>query len=395
MKNAERWLLPDGIEEVLPSDAARIERLRRRQIDHFEQWGYQLVVPPVLEFTDSLLASTGSDLDLLTLKVTDQLSGKMMGLRPDMTTQAARMDAHSVSHKATSRLCYAGHVIHAKPLSLLANRTPLHAGVELFGESSIEGDIEVLSLLLSALSAEHAAPVTLSLGHVAICRSIVELANLSHDQADAFFGLLQAKAMSDIHAWLDANVSDHNIRQWLSSLPDLHGGIDCLSRAREQIGGASPQVVQALDELVLLFKRLHSRFPSVNIHFDLSELRGYHYHTGIVFSAFTRGFADALAHGGRYDDIGEAFGRARAATGFSLNLTALFKAGKVPELGQPEAIYVLCDGTEAQWHALSSLRNQGETVIVDYGSDALIKARCNRELVNTSSSYQVELLDTE
>ncbi len=395
MKNAKRWLLPDGVEEVLPNDAKRIEHLRRRMIDQFERWGYQLVIPPVLEFTDSLLSGVGSDLDPITLKVTDQLSGKMMGLRPDMTPQAARMDAHSISHKATSRLCYAGHVMHARPASLLANRTPLHAGVELFGEASLAGDIEVTSLLLACLEQESNQPLTLALGHVAIYKHLIEGAALASGQQAELFELLQAKSMTDLGAWLETHIQDLQIRQWLSVLPKLCGDQQCLQDAREQLKAAPQKVLEAIDELSQFSEVIAKRYPAVNYYFDLSELRGYHYHTGIVFSAFGENFSDALANGGRYDHIGKAFGRSRPATGFSLNLSALIKAERVQEPAPISAIYALLDHSDAQWAAIKELRASGQVVITDFGHDALIKQRCDQELIASGQHYHVQPLETE
>ena len=392
MKNAKRWLLPDGVEEVLPNDAQVIEQARRRMVDHFERWGYQLVIPPVLEFTDSLLSGVGSDLDWLTLKVTDQLSGRMMGLRADITPQAARMDAHSISHKETSRLCYASHVIHARPASLLANRTPLHAGVELFGEQRLVGDIEVISLLLASLLAERSEPLTLALGHVAVYKSLITGASVSASQEAELFELLQAKAMTDITAWVEANITDVQYRQWLLALPKLCGSQVVLSEASALFKGAPDAVLDAIDQLDQVASVISARFPDVSLYFDFSELRGYHYHTGIVFSAFVEGFAGPLANGGRYDHIGEAFGRARPATGFSINLSALVKANRVQSPAVVQAIYARYQDDERQWSTIMQLRNQGETVIVDYGQSEISKERCDRALVYEDNLYQVKAL---
>ncbi len=389
--NVNRWQLPDGVEEVLPAEAQSVEQLRRRLLDLYSSWGYELIMSPLIEFTDSLLSGVGGDLNLLTVKVTDQLSGKLMGLRADMTPQAARIDAHSYVKSGPSRLCYADHVLHAKPKSPLAVRTPLQAGVELFGEASLDADIEVITLLLASLEQINVPKVTLALGHVGICRALLESLNLSGDEEAVFFDLLQAKDVAEIERWASSSFDSEQTINWLTTLPTLCGGIDTLATACEQLDDAPAEVEAAIDELRAVSDVITERYPEINVYFDLSELRGYHYHTGLVFAAFAEGFGDAIANGGRYDHIGEAFGRARPATGFSLNVTSVLS---LLTLSQPaNGIYAPSSTDAKQWQAIQALRAQGERVVSGLSqAPNFTELRCNRELVSTGDEYIVKAL---
>lgn len=389
--NVNRWLLPDGVEEVLPAEAQSVEQLRRRLLDLYASWGYELIMPPLLEFTDSLLSGLGSDLDLLTVKVVDQLSGKLMGLRADMTPQAARIDAHSYVNVGPSRLCYADHVLHAKPKSPLAVRTPLHAGVELFGEASLDADIEVISLLLASLAQINVPKVTFALGHVGICRALLESLSLSAAEESVFFVLLQAKDTAEIRRWASENFESAQTINWLTTLPTLCGGVEALANACEQLQDAPAEVEAAIDELRVVAGVMTERYPGINIYFDLSELRGYHYHTGLVFAAFAEGVGDAIANGGRYDHIGEAFGRARPATGFSLNITSVLP---LLSLTQPsDGIYAPPSTDAKQWQAIQLLRTKGERVVSGLSQvPAFTELRCDRQLALVGNAYIVQAL---
>ena len=384
------WLLPDGVEEILPDDAQALEGLRRSLLDLYASWGYELVMPPLLEFTDSLLTGVSNDLHLLTLKVTDQLSGQLMGLRADITPQVARIDAHSYMKSGPNRLCYADHVLHAKPKSPLAVRTPLQVGVELFGESGLDADIEVISLLLSSLETMGVERVTLDLGHVGICRALLDSVELSNEQQSAFFALLQSKDNVELDQWLNSNVSDQEMAGYLSLLPRLCGDQSVLQRAREQFASAPAEVLAAIDELEGIADVITLRYPEINIYFDLGEFRGYQYHTGIVFAAYAEGFGDAIANGGRYDHIGEAFGCARPATGFGLNLTSVLSLLNlsVPASG----IYAPATDDPAQWQVVLDLRTKGETVVCGLSSEQpnYAELRCDRLLVLENGQYQVK-----
>ena len=392
--SAKHWLLPDGIEEILPANAQAVEILRRRLLDLYVSWGYDLVIPPLLEFTDSLLSGVGSDLNLLTLKVMDQLSGELMGLRADITPQAARIDAHSYVKSGPSRLCYADYVIHAKPKSPLAVRTPLQVGVELFGEPKLDADLEVISLLLASLDSIDVPQVTLDLGHVDICRSLAKALSLTSSQQTEFFDLLQTKDIAQIQHW-SQSLNSAKASSWLPLLPTLCGDRHILTEARGVLAGAPAEVFVALDQLDEAYQIVSSRCPQVNIYFDLSELRGYHYHTGIVFAAYTDGFGDAIANGGRYDDIGEVFGRARPATGFAINLTSVLSLLSLDE--SVGGIYAPWSPDsplgEAQWEAIQALRNQGERVVCGLSQPPNFdELRCDRQLVFDGGRYQVKPL---
>lgn len=389
--NVNRWLLPDGVEEVLPAEAQSVEQLRRRLLDLYASWGYELIMPPLIEFTDSLLSGVGGDLDLLTVKVVDQLSGRLMGLRADMTPQAARIDAHSYVKSGPSRLCYADHVLHAKPKSPLAVRTPLQAGVELFGEASLDADIEVISLLLASLAQINVPKVTLALGHVGIYRALLESLALSATEESIFFDLLEAKDVAEIKRWASENFESAQTINWLTTLPTLCGGIDTLVGACEQLQDAPAEVEAAIDELRAVSDVITERYPEINLYFDLSELRGYHYHTGLVFAAFAEGFGDAIANGGRYDHIGEAFGRARPATGFGLNVTSVLS---LLSLTQPSnGIYAPSSTDAKQWQAIQALREGGARVVSGLSqAPDFTELRCDRELVLIDKKYIVQAL---
>jgi ATP phosphoribosyltransferase regulatory subunit len=389
--NVNRWLLPDGVEEVLPAEAQSVDQLRRRLLDLYASWGYELIMPPLIEFTDSLLSGVGGDLDLLTVKVVDQLSGRLMGLRADMTPQAARIDAHSYVKSGPSRLCYADHVFHAKPKSPLAVRTPLQAGVELFGESSLDADIEVISLLLASLAKINVPKVTLALGHVGIYRALLESLELGAADESMFFDLLEAKDVAEIKRWASENFESAQTINWLTTLPTLCGGLDTLVDACEQLHDAPAEVEAAIDELRAVSDVITERYPEINLYFDLSELRGYHYHTGLVFAAFAEGFGDAIANGGRYDHIGEAFGRARPATGFGLNVTSVLS---LLSLTQPSnGIYAPSSTDAKQWQAIQALREGGARVVSGLSQTPdFTELRCDRELVLIDKKYIVQAL---
>lgn len=393
--SVNRWLLPDGVEEILPADAQGVEKLRRDLLDLYASWGYELVMPPVMEFTDSLFGGVGGDIELLTLKVTDQISGRLMGLRADMTPQAARIDAHSYVKNGPNRLCYADHVFHAKPKSPLAVRTPLQAGIELFGEAGLDADIEVISLLLASLEKVAVPKVTLDLGHIGIGGAFLESLALTDEQQADYFERLQSKDTAAIRQWASDTFADQGddspAGRWLELLPSLCGGAEVLQQAREQLQDAPSEVFAAIDELEEIHTVIHARYPEINVYFDLGEFRGYRYHTGIVFAAYAEGFGNAIANGGRYDHIGDVFGRARPATGFGLNLTS---ALSVLRLSVPIAgIYAPASNDMQQWQVIQDLREQGERVVCGLSqAPDFAELRCDRQLVLESGDYIVKPL---
>ena len=390
--SVDQWLLPDGIGEILPAEAQGVEQLRRRLLDLYASWGYEMIMPPLLEFTESLLSGVGADLSLMTLKVTDQLSGRLMGLRADITPQAARIDAHSHVRNGVSRLCYADHVLHAKPKTPLAVRTPMQAGVELFGEAGLDADLEVISLLLASLNAIDIKDTTLDLGHVGVFRALIDVAGINKEQRKELLALLQQKDAVDIRQWAQKHIADPHCARWFNELAQLRGGVDMLAQAQERLKGAPDEVFAAIDELNATAELIRSRYPEVNIYLDLSELRGYQYHTGIVFAAFVEGIGDAIANGGRYDHIGETFGRARPATGFGLNLTAVLPLLNLPE--QAAGIYAPASTDAAQWQAIDDLRANGERVVCGLSNQTpdFNELNCDRQLVLQDGAYQLVTL---
>lgn len=383
MTYADRWLLPDGIEEILPEQAKPIEYLRRQLLDLYSAWGYDQVIPPMLEYTDSLLIGLGRDVDLLTFKVTDQLTGRTLGVRADITPQAARIDAHSMTMSGANRMCYAGHVVHTRPKHPLATRTPIQVGLEFFGEAGLLADLEVVSLLLESLKLANLPVQHIDLGHVGIYRALAAKAGLSKEQEDTFFEMLQRKAMTEIRSWVAANIAETSCAERLLALPNLAGDLGVLAKARELFAGL-PDAVAAVDQLQALAEVITQRYPTAELYFDLGEVRGYHYLTGIVFAAFAPGYGNPIASGGRYDHIGEVFGRARPATGFALDVSAISKLGLLPAL-DTSVIAVIDNSDPAQWQAVQALRAQGERVV--YATSACKQAK--RELRLVDGNYQV------
>ncbi len=383
MTIADRWLLPDGVEELLPKDAAKVEHLRRQLLDLYASWGYELVIPPLLEYTESLLVGLGSDIDLQTFRVTDQLTGRMMGLRADITPQAARIDAHSLGRDGVTRLCYAGSVLHTRPKSPLASRSPIQLGAELYGDSSTDSDLEIISLMLQTLTVAGVQNLTLDLGHVGIYSAVVS--GLDDATEQRYFSILQRKAAAELQSLLGELPLDDKIKQALAALNELHGDASVLDRGRDALK-AYPRAVAAIDALQQLANDVQARFPGVALYFDLAELRGYHYHTGAVFSALSSDCDRALASGGRYDDIGRVFGRARPATGFSIDLKALLAL--LPDTEACASILAPNSKDAQLWHAVQALRAEGEKVVFALPGDTQVPA-CTRELVFQDGEWQV------
>ena len=315
-----KWVLPEYIEDILPAEAMRIEGLRRKILDLFFSSRYELVMPPLLEYVDSLLTGTGHDLELRTFKVVDQLSGRMMGVRADITPQVARIDAHLLNRKGVTRLCYCGSVLHTRPQAPGATREPLQIGAEIYGAAGVEADVEMLELLCKALELAGVRKGRIDIGHVAVFRAIAHDAEVSAEDEAALFEALQRKdvpALKELSKKLPART-----REALLLLPSLYGGAEILDDAEKRLPKID-EVKRALATLRKLAKAC--KFPAS---FDLAELRGYNYHSGVVFDAYCDGVAGAVARGGRYDEVGKAFGRARAATGFSIDLRTLAGVAK-------------------------------------------------------------------
>lgn len=388
MATLERWLLPDGIEEVLPPLAAQVEQSRRQVLDLFAGWGYEFVVTPHIEFLDSLLTGVGRELALRTFSVTDPLSGQLMGFRADITPQVARMDAHSLRREGPSRLCYAGSVVHARPRALSTSRSPIQLGAELFGDASPAADIEIISLMLETLQHARIEQLHLDLGHVGVFRGLAQAAGLDAETEEKLFAALQRKAVTDV-AELTAGLPAE-LAGMLKALCSLCGGYEVLEQARKVLDGAPHAVRAALDELQQVADMLIQRYPQIPVYFDLSELRGYNYHTGVVFAAFVPGVGHSIAQGGRYDDIGAVFGRSRPATGFSTDLKTLVSLGQPAGQPQASAIWAPASADTGLWQAVCQLRAQGETVIhalSGQDSSHAAGAGCNRQLVQAGGQW--------
>ena len=362
MNNAH-WLLPEGIDELLPPKALQLERIRRDLLDLFDSWGYDLVQPPIIEYLESLLTGTGGDLDLRTFKLTDQITGRTLGIRADITPQAARIDAHQLRREAPTRLCYVGTVLNTRNDDFAGSRSPLQIGAELYGHSGVESDHEILCLMLKALERAGIDNVYLDLGHVGIFRALAQESGLDKQQELALFDALQRKAVPEIEALLDGCELEDDARRRLASLASLSGD-DALERARKSLAGAGAEVQSALEQLERLAALLVERRPDVPVHFDLAELRGYHYHTGVVFAAFVSGLGQEIARGGRYDDIGKLFGRARPACGFSADLKMLMRLGSAKNLTDTTGIFAPAENDSALRQRVEELRAEGRRVVI-------------------------------
>ncbi|NMM28840.1 MAG: ATP phosphoribosyltransferase regulatory subunit [Glaciimonas sp.] len=348
------WLLPEYIADVLPSEARKIEELRRSLLDNFRLYGYELVIPPLLEYIESLLSGAGQSMNLRTFKLVDQLSGRTMGVRADITTQVARIDAHLLNRASVTRLCYAGSVLHTRPSGLHATREPLQIGAELYGHAGLEADVEIQKLVLASLELAGITQVRLDLCHVNVLRALLKNDERAIQYEAELFTLLAAK---DIPGLMSISTEFSVVtRNALLALPTLYGDISVIDHARGVLP-CLPNISQALDELDSLIALV----GAANITIDLADLRGYHYHSGIMFAAYVPGLPNAVARGGRYDHVGEAFGRARPATGFSMDLREL--ARLLPMAKRKQAILAPWSGDYLLQAKINELRKAGEIVI--------------------------------
>ena len=367
-----RWLLPEHIEDVLPAEARAIERLRRAILDLFERHGYELVAPPMLEYLESLLSGTGRDLDLATFKLVDQLSGRMMGVRADHTPQVARIDAHLLNRQGVARLCYCGSVLHTRPAGMTKMREPIQIGAELYGHAGLEADVEIVRLMIAALQCAGLQRVHIDLGNPAIYRAMAQAANVDAERAEEAFHAVQQK---------DAAAAGE-----LGVLATLNGGVDVIERARGELP-KSRAIAAELDKLARLAERCAG--PAVEISVDLAELGGFNYESGLTFAAFTPGSPDAIARGGRYDEVGASFGRARPATGFTMDLRQLAALAPPP----PARARILAPALEdeALDAAIARLREAGEVVVVDLPGHEAARAElaCDRRLEKKDGKWRV------
>jgi ATP phosphoribosyltransferase regulatory subunit len=377
------WALPEHIEDLLPAEAAKLERMRRIALDCFNVHGYQLVVPPLLEYVESLLSGTGHDMDLATFKLVDQLSGRMMGIRADTTPQVARIDAHILNKQGVARLCYAGSVLHTRPVGLGKSRQPFQVGAELYGHAGLEADIEILELTLDVLAQLGVKDVAVDIGQPAVFRALVKLAGLDAETAEQVFNAIENKdqpALNELTPRIGAFASA------FQSLTKLSGGKDALGRARATLpkDAAIDAALDQLSRMVTHFSEL-----GVSLSIDLAELGGFNYESGLTFAAYAAGASDAVARGGRYDEVGKAFGRARAATGFSMDLKSLLALSN--ESATPKAILAPADVDAAAREAIRVLRAKGEIVIARLpGHESHVaELGCDRELVLKDGVWKI------
>ena len=392
MTTKQHWTLPEGIEEVLPEQAAKYESIRRMLLDLYATWGYELVMPPTIDFIESLLTGTGHDLDLQTFKLVDQVSGRTLGLRADMTPQVARIDAHQLQRDVPTRLCYIGTVLRTKPESIGDSRSPLQVGAELYGHAGIESEVEIIGLMLQTFTAMEVNDVYLDLGNVDIYRGLAKQAGLSKETESQLFDMLQRKAVTEINTLLESLDIDADMKTMLSELSSLNGDKSIFETARTVLAKADDSVKQAIDYLEktaeLMWQRYGTALSETQVHFDLSELHGYHYKTGVVFAAFVPQLGQAIARGGRYDDIGKVFGRARAATGFSTDLKVLNQLSSKQFVAQ-EKIFAPVDVDQ---NKIAEFRAQGSIVIEQLpGQKTDAKSMgCSKSLVQKGEQWVVE-----
>ncbi|CAM2159395.1 MULTISPECIES: ATP phosphoribosyltransferase regulatory subunit [Paraburkholderia] len=377
------WLLPENIADVLPSEARKIEELRRRLLDRFRAYGYEMVMPPLLEYLESLLVGSGRDLNLRTFKLVDQLSGRTLGLRADMTPQVARIDAHLLNRQGVTRLCYAGNVLHTLPRGLHATREQIQIGAEIYGHAGLEADLEIQQLMLDALRLAGLTQVRLDLSHAGVLAAIFEADPAAAALGDALYEALAGKDVPRL-AELTAKLAPVT-RDALRALPTLYGDASVIDEARKRLP-ALPGIARALDDLAFLVGEIEG----AELALDLADLGGYAYHSGVMFSAYVDGVPNAVARGGRYDKVGEAYGRARAATGFSLDLREVARISPVE--ARSSAILAPWKHDEALRAAVAALRDSGEVVIQalpghDHDMDEFA---CDRTLVERNGVWVVE-----
>lgn len=357
----QSWQLPEHVADVLPTTARQLESAREQLLALFRVHGYELVQPPLIEYNNSLLTHIDAGLSLKTIRVADQISGRQLGIRADITPQVARIDAHLLSaNNGINRLCYAGSVLHARPDGFLNTREPLQVGAELYGFADIAADIEVVDLMLKSMKIANVGDLLLSLGHIGVFRALAEAAHLSNEQASQLLALMQDKDAEAVRSQVRGWKLDGMWAKAFALLPSLYGGREVLAQARAKLPDLFA-VGKALDEL----QAICEAFPDEHIHIDLSELRVDNYHTGLLYAAYGANSHDAIARGGRYDGLGAYFGRSRPATGFSFDLRNFI--GRLPMIERQSVVMVAKkDASEAK-EVIEQLRTEGQCVIVDYG----------------------------
>jgi ATP phosphoribosyltransferase regulatory subunit len=385
------WLLPEHVADVLPAEARRVELLRRRLLDLAVAHGFELVMPPLVEHVESLLSGTAGELDLRTFKLVDQISGRQLGLRADITPQAARIDAHLLNREGVVRLCYCGSVLHARPVGPAARRELLQFGAEIFGHAGLEADLEVQQLALEGVAASGAGGLVVDLADARILRGVLAGAALDTQALEQVAEALAAKDVPRVQA-LAARLPVETA-QGLVAMLQLYGGPEVLQRARERLP-ARPLIGQALQDLEWLATHLQRAFgDQLRVGFDLADMGGYAYYSGPRFAVYGPGFPDALARGGRYDEVGAVFGRNRPAVGFSLDVLAL--AAHAPDRPAATAIRALWGEEPGLREAVRALRAQGEIVVyaLPGAPDGTASHEFDRELVRVADRWAVRAIE--
>ncbi|MBU3636458.1 ATP phosphoribosyltransferase regulatory subunit [Polynucleobacter sp. es-MAR-4] len=382
-----RWLLPEDIADVLPAEARKVETLRRAILDLYQSYGYELVAPPILEFLDSLLTGTGSDLNLQTFKLVDQLSGRTLGLRADMTPQVARIDAHLLNRKGVTRLCYAGSIAHARTPVGSSAREELQLGAEIYGCASWEADFEAVSLLLQTLSVAGLNKVYLDFSHAGVLEGILDGQSLQKGEIETLYGLLQSKDRPRLAIW--AQSLPAKSAEALMALTELNGPCAQVLISAKKSLPKHKLIDDALEQLEKLASATAALPHDVELSIDLADLRGYQYHSGVMFAAYVDKLPQPIARGGRYDHVGQAFGRPRPATGFSMDLLTL--AHLAPVVQRKSAILAPWIMDASLTTKIAELRGAGEVVIQAMSGDLVEAAEyiCDRELVQQGSSWEV------
>ena len=392
MRTKNKWLLPEGIEEVLPPRAAQLDVLCRRILDQFAAWGYELVMPPLIEYLDTLFTGTDEDLELQTFKVIDQLNGKLMGVRADTTPQVARIEVHNLKRNGPSRLCYLNTVLHTLPGGPGGARSLLQVGAELYGHKGIESDAEILALMLRTLQLAGLDDVHVDIGHVGIMRGLTEPMQLDPERQALLFGCVQRKAADELKTMLkDWSLDDAN-GEALVRLMELEGDAGILDEVRDILRPCAQDLCSYVDELDRITELASRQVRNAPLYFDVTEFQGYHYHTGMTFVAYVPGESEGVAFGGRYDNVCEAFGRTRPATGFSTDASKLFELAPQP-YSPKKGIYAPSSEVPGLHELVDRLRGDGEIVIYRLpGEDQTPDPRgteCDREIVLEHGRWKV------
>ncbi len=390
MTITNRWLLPEGVDEILPPKAMLLEQICRKLIDLFSTWGYEFVIPPMIEYLESLLTATGEDLDLQTYKVTDQLSGRLMGIRADITPQVARIDAHLLQRDVPTRLCYLGSVLHSRTNNSGDSRSPLQLGAELYGHAGVSSDIEIVKLMLATFNSLGIRNICMDIGHIGIFRSLISETKLSAEQKLEIFEILKRKAKDELKIYYKKLKKNDNKSKALLDLIDLHGDVTVLDDAIHSFGKSSPNITKYIAEVKALTESISDQ-SDVSINIDLAELRGYNYHTGMIYTAFIPNEGKGIAFGGRYDDIGSAFGRARPATGFSTDVKQLLELHNIKDK-KLDRILAPINDDDLLSKKITELREKGKIVIQELeGQNSTVsEMNCNQLLVFEKNQWVVK-----